>query len=37
MIAAGLIVVGYVLPVLVIAVGLVWLMAGRWVVGAVMG
>ena len=32
-----LILVGYVLPVLVIIVGLVWLMLGRWVAGAVMG
>ena len=37
MIAAGLILVGYVLPVLVIVVGLVWLMLGQWFVGVVMG
>lgn len=37
MIAAGLIFVGYVLPVLVIVVGVVWLMVGQWVIGMVMG
>jgi hypothetical protein len=28
---------GYVVPVLLIVVGCVWLMMGRWVVGWVMG
>ena len=37
MIAGLLIFVGYVLPILVIVVGVVWLMLGRWAVGLVWG